>query len=218
MIARIKAEWRLKVALLVIANAVFWGGYQILGRHAFFSPREVPLTWLDRAVDYQPDGWVWVYLSQYVFTSALPLLLTTREALWRYARTLALMSGGAFVVFLFFPTPGPRPLEVGGNIAMQFLATADAPMNALPSLHAAFIACMTALAWRMFRSSGTLAVSAVWGPAILFSTLATKQHYALDLLAGLLLGAVADWLAWRGASAAAMMPVSDGVMSQRGAR
>ncbi len=211
------AQWRLKLMLLVVANAVFWSGYQVLGRHAFFPLREVPVTWLDRAVDYQPEGWVWVYFSQYIFTLALPLLLTTREALWRYARTLAVTGGGAFAVFLFFPTSGPRPLEVGENIGMQFLATADGPLNALPSLHAAFIACMAMLAWRMFGAR-SLAVAVVWGSAILFSTLATKQHYALDLLAGAALGAVVDWLAWRGASAAAMMPVSDGVMSQRGAR
>ncbi len=217
MIARIKAEWRLKLALFLVANAVFWSGYQFLGRCEFFPLREVPLTWLDRAVGYQPNGWVWVYLSQYVFTLALPLLLTTREALRRYGWTLALMGGGAFAVFLFFPTPGPRPLEVGKNAAMQFLATADAPMNALPSLHAAFIACMAMLAWRMFGVRA-LVVAAVWGGAILFSTLATKQHYALDLPAGLLLGWLADAIAWRGASDAAMMPVSDGVMSQRGAR
>ena len=44
-----------------------------------------------------------------------------------------------------------------------------------------------------------LAVAAllVWAGLILFATLATKQHYAVDLLAGGLIGWFADWLAWR---------------------
>ncbi len=212
-----KAEWRLKLALLLVANAVFWSAYQTLGRHAFFPLHEVPQTWLDRAVPFQPVAWSWVYLSQYIFTLALPLLLTSREALRRYVVSLAVMSAGAFSAFLFFPTPGPRPAEVGGDLAMRWIATADGYLNALPSLHAAFIVCMAALACRMFGAR-SLAVAVVWGGAILFSTLATKQHYALDLLAGGVLGWLADAVAWRGASAAAMMAVSDGVMSQRGAR
>ena len=221
MIERLKAEWRLKLVQLVVINALFWSGYQVLARHAFFPLHAVPQTWLDRAVTFQPEPWAWVYLSQYIFTGTLPLLLTSREAIRRYVAALALMSASGFAVFLFFPTPGPRPAEAGGSLAMKWIAAGDGALNAFPSLHAAFLVCMSALAWRMFRpahSRRVVMVSALWGGAILFSTLATKQHYALDLAAGALLGWLADWLAWRGASAAAMMPFKSGSASQRGAR
>jgi membrane-associated phospholipid phosphatase len=221
VIERLKSEWRLKLVLVVVINALFWSGYQMLARYAFFPQRAVPETALDRAVPFQPEPWAWVYLSQYIFTGMLPLLLTSRESIRRYVVSLTLMSASGFAVFLFFPTPGPRPAEVGGNLAMNWIAMADGTLNAFPSLHAAFIVCMSVLAWRMFGRSHprrVVLVSVLWGGAILFSTLATKQHYALDLLAGALLGWLADSLAWRGVSAAAMIPFKSGSTSQLGVR
>ena len=221
MIARLRAEWRLKLVLLVVINAVFWSAYELLAHRAFFPLRSVPVTSLDAAVPFQPDPWAWVYLSQYLFTGTLPLLLTSREAIGRYVAALATMSLSGFAFFLFFPTAGPRPTEVSGSLAMRWIAACDGTLNAFPSLHAAFIVCMSRLAWRMFgheHSRCVVAVSVLWGGAILFSTLATKQHYALDLVAGAVLGWLADRLAWRGASAALMMPFKSGSTSQRGAR
>jgi membrane-associated phospholipid phosphatase len=215
--ARLQSEWRLKLLLFVGINAVFWTGYQLLSRHAFFPLREVPLTWLDRAVPFQPALWIWVYLSQFLFTGTLPLLLVTRADLRRYVVSLGVMSCVSFAVFLFLPTMGPRPVEVGTNTAMRWIASADGPLNALPSLHAAFLVCMGCLAWRMFGRKA-LPVVVLWGAAILYATLATKQHYALDLLTGSALGWLADVVAWRGARAAAMIPVSSGSASQRGVR
>ncbi len=217
VLARLRAEWRRKLLLFVVINAAFWGGYQLLSRQSFFPLLQVPVTALDRAVPYQPEFWGWIYLSQFLLTGGLPLLLTTREGIRRYMTSLAVMSLVSFAVFLFLPTQAPRPLEPGAPLSMRFIAFADGPLNAMPSLHAAFLVCMAGLAWRMFGLR-TLLVTGVWGTAILYSTLATKQHYVLDLVAGGALGSVADWLAWRGASAAAMIPVSNGVASQSGDR
>ncbi len=217
MFTRLQAEWRLKLLLFITINAVFWVGYQWLSRHAHFPLRAIPVTWLDRAVPFQPELWSWVYLSQFLFTGALPLLLVTPAEIRRYLVSLAVMSITSFAIFLFLPTAGPRPNAVGDDAAMRWIASADGPLNALPSLHAAFLVCMGRLAWRMF---GWKAVPVVvpWGAAILYSTLATKQHYALDLLTGGALGWLADSLAWRGVSAAAAIPVSNGSASQHGER
>lgn len=217
MFKRLQAEWRLKLLLFFAINAGFWVGYQWLSRHALFPLRTVPITWLDRAVPFQPELWSWVYLSQFLFTGTLPLLLVTRADIRRYVVSLAIMIITSFAIFLFLPTEAPRPSAVGDNAAMRWIASADGPLNALPSLHAAFLVCMGWLAWRMFGSK-VLPVVVLWGAAILFSTLATKQHYALDLLTGGVLGLLADSLAWRGVSAVAMIPVSSGNASQRGER
>lgn len=217
MIKRLRAEWRLKLLVFVVVNAVFWVGYQWLSRHAHFPLRPIPVTWLDRAVPFQPELWSWIYLSQFLFTGALPLLLVTRADLRRYVVSLAVMSSASFAIFLFLPTEGPRPSDVGDSVAMRWIAHADGPLNALPSLHAAFLVCMGCLAWRMFGWKAVPLV-VIWGGAILYSTLATKQHYALDLLAGGTLGWLADSLAWRGVGAAASIPVSNGIASQHGER
>jgi membrane-associated phospholipid phosphatase len=217
VLTRLQAEWRLKLLLFVAINAIFWTGYQWLSRHALFPLCEVPDTWLDRTVSFQPGLWSCVYLSQFLFTGTLPLLLLTRADIRRYVISLAVMSVTSFAVFLFFPTEGPRPNAVGDNAAMRWIAAADGPLNALPSLHAAFLVCMGRLAGRMFGLK-LAPVVVLWGGAILYSTLATKQHYALDLLAGGTLGWIADSLAWRGIKAAATIPVSSGSASQRGER
>lgn len=215
MWARLTAEWRLKLLLFLLLNAGFWLGYQTLARQAFFPLRTVPHTTLDQAIAYQPAFWGWVYLSQFLFTGAVPLFLTRREELRRYALSVGVMGGVSFTVFLFFPTQAPRPIDLGNTLPMQFLAAADGPLNALPSLHSAFIIAMTFLSQRIFGTKAFVP-AVIWGGAILYSTLAIKQHYALDLLAGAGVGWMADRLAWRGASAVATMPVSSGVASHRG--
>jgi membrane-associated phospholipid phosphatase len=104
---------------------------------------------------------------------------------------------------------------------MYIITTFSGPMNAMPSLHAAFLIYMGALAWRTFGraiSPWGISVAILWGGAILYSTIATRQHYALDLAAGAVLGWLADAVAWRGASAAATMPVRIGSESRAGAR
>jgi membrane-associated phospholipid phosphatase len=215
--AHVQAEWRLKLLLFIAINAVFWAGYQWLSRHALFPLREVPVTGLDRAVPFQPGLWSWLYLSQFLFTGILPLLLVTRADIRRYVISLAVMMFASFAVFLFLPTEGPRPTAIGDSVAMRWIGTADGPLNALPSLHAAFLVCMSRLAWRMFGMK-IVPVVVLWGGAILYSTLAIKQHYALDLLVGGALGWLADSIAWRGVSAAATIPVSSGSASQHGER
>ncbi len=216
------AQWRLKLFFTVVLNAFFWSSYSYLGNHAHFPLWTVPVTALDRWVPFEPDLWVWMYMSQYIFVAVLPWLLTAREALLRYAAGLLILSGISFSCFLFLPTAGPRPLEVGESAAMQLVARLDGPLNACPSLHAGFLSFMGLLAWRMFgrRAPWTTAITSIlWGLGILYSTLATKQHYVLDLVAGTVLGCVADWLAWRGASrdsAAMTIPRSLGTTSQTG--
>jgi len=224
LVSLLTAHWRLKIALTLALNLLFWGGYGYLGHHALFPLRAVPLTALDRSVPFQPFPWAWIYLSQYIFVPALPWLLTARQAIRRYAVGVLIMSLASFSIFLFLPTPGPRPLEVGDDFAMRTVATYDGALNACPSLHAVFLVYMALLAWRMFGRHApllTAGTSFLWGTAILYSTLATKQHYVLDLVLGAVLGVAADWLAWRGAPPAIAeltIPRNSGDTSHAGAR
>ncbi len=70
----------------------------------------------------------------------------------------------------------------------------DASGNACPSLHVAF-AVFTAV-WfghllRQMKAGGLArSLNWLWCAGILYSTIATRQHVALDVLAGAVLGAV----------------------------
>jgi membrane-associated phospholipid phosphatase len=221
---RLQAHWRLKLRLTVVLNLFFWAGYALLSRHAFFPLHTLPLTWLDRTVPFQPEPWGWVYLSQFLFTGTLPWLIPTNAGLRRYVTGLIFMSTVSFAIFLFFPVASPHPSSLTATGAMGWIVGYDGPFNAFPSLHAGFLIYMASLTWRMFRgrlSGAVICGGLVWGALILYATLATRQHYALDLVAGAALGYAADRLAWRGssgASAAATMALSNGVASHDGCK
>lgn len=220
----LKTNWRLKLLVTVALNGFYWIGYATLGHYAFFPLRAVPLTTVDRLVPFDPDPWGWIYFSQFLFTAGLPWMLTDRLDIRRYSFGLVAMSLISFAIFFLFPTASPRPLDVGTSIPMRAIAKLDGPLNAFPSLHAAFIVYMGMLGWRMFGRSApklTIGVTLIWGGVILYSTLATKQHYVLDLLAGGAIGAIADWLAWRkspASTAAVTIPRSNESTSHAGIR
>jgi membrane-associated phospholipid phosphatase len=74
-----------------------------------------------------------------------------------------------------------------------FFKTADAPGNACPSLHAAFAVFTAVWIEHLLREmrAGRLvrALNWLWCLGILYSTLAVRQHVALDALSGAVLGA-----------------------------
>jgi membrane-associated phospholipid phosphatase len=77
--------------------------------------------------------------------------------------------------------------------SVAFLKSVDAAGNACPSMHVAFAVLsalwMQRLLSRMGAPRALQAVNGLWCLTILYSTLAIKQHVALDLYAGALLGA-----------------------------
>jgi membrane-associated phospholipid phosphatase len=217
---RVQAEWRFKVLLLVLLNMSFWPAYLFLAHHAFFPVRTLPLTNLDEWAGFRP-GWAWVYESAFLLSGGGPWLLATREELRRYALSFSAMAGMSFAVFVFFPVAAPRPMALTEYPAMLGFTRWDGPLNAFPSLHAACLVYVVMLVRRTFAAALPAAVRAglvVWGGLILFATLALKQHYAVDLMVGGLLG----WLAARwafgkpGASAAAKARRNKAVTSQGG--
>lgn len=222
---RFKAHWPLKLGLSLGLGLLFWTGYGLLGRHAVFPLRGVPVTWLDRSIPFQPEPWGWIYLSQFLLTGLLPWLMTDREEIRRFAASVGWLSGASFLIFFLFPVASPRPLfltEEAG--AMRLILDYDGPLNAFPSLHAGFLILLARLAWRIFpapRSRLAVLGGCLWGAAILYATLATRQHYALDLVAGAGLGVLADWLAWRSGPRARVVATtrrSSGVMAQAGCK
>ncbi len=222
VLAQLRAHWRLKLLLTAVFNILFWSGYEFLGHHAFFPLREIPLTCLDRIIPYQPQPWGWVYLSQFSFTSLLPWFLSTRNEVLRCSAGLVIMSVFSFAIFLFFPVAAPIRTSAQDHMAMTVIAAYDGSLNCFPSLHAAFLCYMAALGWRLFGNTATrlvVGICVAWGASILYATIATRQHYALDLAAGAVVGCLAYWLAWRGAdSAAATTPRNNGAMSREGLR
>lgn len=206
-----------------MVSVIFWSLYLFLSRNSIIKVHELPMTALDRWAGYHPSPWAWIYESIFLLTGVAPWLIVSREQLRRYLTGFAMLSLISFVVFVIFPVASPRPEGMEASAFLLFITHIDGPLNAFPSLHAGCLIFNLALIHRLFGRQLHPFISValwIWAGLILFATLATKQHYAVDLLVGGLLGWVADWLAWKsfgaGDNAAVKTPRNKEATSQTG--
>ena len=199
---RLRSEWRLKVLLQMTLFAFFCLGYFTLQRLVFFPVRSVTESWFDRAVPFQP-GWVYAYQSIYLLMPIAPWLSASRRELSNYSLGLIAMSTAAFLIFLLFPVAAPRPDVIPTDGLYGLLVTYDTKLNAFPSLHVGLTVYTILFGYALLRQASArvrrayLLVTGAWAAVICYSTLATKQHFAVDLPAGALLAVAAHAWAWR---------------------
>jgi membrane-associated phospholipid phosphatase len=152
-------------------------------------------TSLDKSVvdDWIPFlAWtIWVYGSYYLFLVLAVWLPKDdrRRSDAAYGLVLAAIVGMA--IFTLWPTSVMRqsPSFAGATgFLWRLLFSLDTTVNALPSLHVANT-CLAAIALWSRRGVWRVIVP-VWATMIILSTLTTKQHYAIDVLGGLLLAAI----------------------------
>jgi hypothetical protein len=160
----------------------------------------VPRTWLDSVIGFHPLALI-PYLSLWIYVSLPPVFLLRRSDLIAYGLRIGLMCLAGLSIFYFWPTAVP-PMDVdwARYPGMAFLKGVDAAGNACPSLHVA-TAVFSAIWLHVFMGrlgcpSWTRVASMVWCLAIIWSTIATFQHVALDALAGSALALVSAWLSF----------------------
>ncbi len=148
---------------------------------------------LDRLVPLRP-AWAFVYGPLYLFLILVPLFVVRQPAQIR--RTLfayLLVWLVAFAGFLLYPTVAPRPTRVVGSgfvaWGLRFLYEADPPYNCFPSLHVAHSFVSSLTCYRVHRGLGV--AGTLFAALVGISTLFTKQHYVLDVVAGGVLAGVA---------------------------
>jgi len=203
MRAHLGTKWLMFLGLAVGIPVPYFS----LQQAQLFPPRGPWVTPLDTLVPFSP-GWTLVYLSVCLLVPLFPLLAETREQVWRYGRAVFWLCLPCFACFLLAPVPGPRPADLGvagAEGSYGWLVGVDATWNAFPSLHAGLVVLSFLYGWRLLSPGlgprGRLLLglaSILWGGAILFSTLATKQHWLADLLPACALAIAAHRLAWRG--------------------
>jgi membrane-associated phospholipid phosphatase len=105
----------------------------------------------------------------------------------------------AYVGFYMYPTILPRPQEVGDGFfaaALRQNYDLDPPYNCFPSLHVAWAFVSALTSYRVHRGVGLVAL--LWATIIGVSTLYTKQHYVVDVIAGVAIAYVAYLIFLRG--------------------
>jgi PAP2 superfamily len=194
LVQRMRYLWWLKFLGVCGFMWLFFAGYFHTLRNPLHEVVVMPLTWLDQAVSFEPHA-LWVYISLWVYVGVAPGLLLTFRELLVYALWIGALCLVGLACFHFWPTAVPRPaMDLSAYPGFALLQGVDAAGNACPSLHVA-TAAFTAL-WieHVLRSIGTPRwlrwCNRLWVGAIVWSTMATKQHVAWDVAGGVLLAMV----------------------------
>lgn len=197
----IARHFLLKSVGTVLFISLFFAAYFYLLKHPAYPVSVMPRTSLDQLIGFVPLA-LPVYLSLWVYVSLPPLFFIDRRELLHYGLAIALTCLSGLGVFYFWPTAAPAPdVDWLKYPDMQFLKNIDAAGNACPSLHVATAVFSGVWLHHLLRGfsapSWLLLLNALWCAGIAWSTLATRQHVAVDVVAGITLGGLAAWLSLR---------------------
>jgi membrane-associated phospholipid phosphatase len=181
--------------------SLFFVAYFYVLKNPAYPPTVMPVIWLDRMIGFEPLA-LPVYLSLWLYVSLLPAFFSTRAELYRYGVSMAAMCLAGLSIFYFWPTGAPAPdIDWARYPDIDFLKNIDAAGNACPSLHVATAFFSAIWFHHLLRRFGgppwILALNWTWCFAIVYSTIAIRQHVVVDAGAGLLLGGLAAWLSLR---------------------
>ena len=178
--------------------SLFFGAYFYLLKEPAYPTTVMPITLLDRLIGFQPLA-LPMYISLWVYVSLPPVLLSTRRELYGYGMAMAGTCLSGLIVFYFWPTAVPAAdIDWTQYPGVDFLKNMDASGNACPSLHVTTAIFSGIWLHHLLRRFGgppwILIFNWIWCIGIIYSTLATRQHVAVDVLVGLVLGVMAAYL------------------------
>jgi membrane-associated phospholipid phosphatase len=190
--SRVRQDLLLKSIGTPVTILTFLLLYRHLLNHPMFPVAEMPLTALDHIIGFYPPALL-LYGSLWLYVSLPPTLIEARQELLDYAWAIGAVCLVGLLCFLVWPTTVP-PLgfDRGRHPGFGALQGLDAAGNACPSLHVATALFSAVWLGILLREMGAgwivRGASWGWGLGIVYSAMATKQHVALDVLGGAVLG------------------------------
>ena len=201
---RVLTWWPAKLAGTALGMTAFFVVYFWVLNHPQFPVVIMPLTPIDRWIGFLPAT-LPLYCSLWLYVSLPPALLIDRRELVSYGLAWGVLGAAGLGIFLAWPTAvPPADIDWSQHPSLAFLKAADARCNACPALHVAFAVFSAVWIGRLLRRMHAgLAVRLLnwlWCLGILGSTVATRQHVVVDVLAGAVLGGlvVTAHLSWLG--------------------
>lgn len=154
-------------------------------------------TPVDAVIPFVP-AFIFIYVLYYPWVIMPLFVVRTRDAFYRALAAFGLAQLIAQIMFVLFPASIERPSMAGQGLTatlVRFIYSVDLGWNLFPSLHVAH-SVLVALLFGKYASRKTACW--VWLGTLLISasTLLVKQHYLIDVPAGMLLG----WLCYSVAS------------------
>ena len=174
--------------------------YFVIGQWTSGWPHYQPFIDLDHAMPLKP-AWMLVYGSLYMTGFLLPLVVVRGRELFQQAlKAYLFVMVVSYAGFVMYPTIAPRNENVAvtgfAEWSLKLFYDLDQPYGCFPSLHVAYSFVGALACYRMHRGVG--AAAATWAALIGVSTVYTKQHFAVDAIAGALIGLLAYAIFLRG--------------------
>ncbi len=192
--ARMYTLWPLKALGTAAFMMLFFWAYFAVLRNPLFPVTVMPLTWLDTAIPVTSLAFPF-YASLWVYASLPIAFMKDMRPMLLFGVWMAVMCLLCLGIFWLLPTGVPSAgVDWRLYPEMAVIKDVDTGGNACPSLHVA--SAVFAAVWlaRIFESIGapTTVRWLNWLQclAILWSTVATRQHVVLDVLAGATVGVV----------------------------
>jgi membrane-associated phospholipid phosphatase len=194
LLRRFRTATKLKFWASMTILVGFFIGYFLLLKFPLYRPTVMPVTVVDGWIPFQPKT-LWLYISLWAYVQFPPALQLTRKAVLSYGKAVLALSGTGFFIFLVWPTKlAVAAVEVTQHTGFRALKEVDASGNACPSLHVAFAVFSGLALNRILREVNApkwvRVGSLFWAVGICYSTLSTRQHVFLDVVAGALLAAI----------------------------
>jgi membrane-associated phospholipid phosphatase len=177
--------------------SLFFWAYFFLLKNPAFPVTTIPLTVVDQWIGFAPLALI-PYLSLWIYCSLPVAAIPTRARLLNFGFWIGAMCLLALSIFYWLPNAAPPAyIDWAQYPGVAFLKGVDAAGNACPSLHVAAAVYSSLWLYWLLREMRlgwrAQSIQLLWGVAIVYSTMATKQHVSLDVLAGAVLGAVFAW-------------------------
>jgi membrane-associated phospholipid phosphatase len=177
-----------------LLTGLFFVAYFAVQRHPSHAPLIMPRTELDLIIPFQPVALL-AYLTLWVYVGVGPGLQRTARAFAAYGAWLSALCVSGLTIFYLWPTRVPYSAAIANGFpGFSTLHRVDETGNACPSMHVAVAIFTVVRVDEVLRSMrlplALRLANAAWFALIVYSTLATKQHVVLDVVAGAILGLI----------------------------
>jgi hypothetical protein len=175
-----------------LLTGLFFIAYFGVQRHPSHAALLMPSTALDALIPFQPAALL-AYVTLWIYIGIGPGLQRSVREFAVYGAWLCGLCVSGLAIFYFWPTRVPSFVTAANGFpGFSTLHRVDETGNACPSMHVA-VAIFTVVrideVMRSMRMPLPLRLAnALWFVLIVYSTLATKQHVVLDVVAGAILG------------------------------
>lgn len=180
------------VIFCFVFNSLIYTGTQILMKNA----RHYDLsTSFDYNVPFIP-GWIIVYVVCFAFWAVNYILVTRtgHDEWFKFATGDYLSRIVCMVFFVLLPTTNVRPEVTGNGFAdniVKFIYFVDPATNLFPSIHCLVSwMCYIGIRGRKIIPLWYRAFSCIFSIMVFLSTQFTKQHYIVDVIAGVIIAEV----------------------------